>query len=266
MPNDPHGRTGFSVFQTERIPTARLFDLDEIKDHDSPYPHMLPTAETFAKAMGELGIRRDDDIVVYDTSDLGVFSAPRVCWTLRVFGHDKVFLLNNFKLWVEQGFPIETGDVRKVEVTDYPVPELDRSKVVSFEEVRDIAKDFGSESAQILDARPYGRWTGKDPEPRKGELERFPVVCFHWLIQGLSSGHIPGSISLPFPELLDPATKALLPKQELLKIFESKGVDQSIPIICTCGTGVTAAVIDAALDEAEFGDPGKRRLYDGSWT
>ncbi|KAH0543102.1 hypothetical protein FGG08_002528 [Glutinoglossum americanum] len=253
MPNDPHQRTGFSAFQTKRIPTARFFDLDAIKDHDSPYPHMLPTAETFAKAMGKLGIRRDDDVVVYDTSDLGVFSAPRVYWTLKVFGHDKVFLLNNFKSWVEQGFPTETGDTRKLENTHYPIPELDGNRVVSFEEVKNIAKDFGKEGAegvQILDARPYGRWTGKDHEPRKG----------------LSSGHIPGSISLPFSELLDPITKSLLPKQELRKIFEAKGVDQGKPIICTCGTGVTAAVIDAALDEAEFGDPGKRRLYDGSWT
>jgi thiosulfate/3-mercaptopyruvate sulfurtransferase len=172
MPNDPHGRTGFSAFQAERIPTARFFDLDAIKDHNSPYPHMLPTAETFAKAMGELGIRRDDDVVVYDASSLGIFSAPRVCWTLKVFGHNKVFLLNNFKLWVEQGFPTETGDVRKVEVTNYPAPDLDVSKVVAFDEVKDIVKDLGKEGAegvQILDARPYGRWAGKDPEPRKGE-------------------------------------------------------------------------------------------------
>ncbi|KAI9865444.1 MAG: hypothetical protein M1813_002334 [Trichoglossum hirsutum] len=253
MPNDPHGRTGFSAFQAERIPTARFFDLDAIKDHNSPYPHMLPTAETFAKAMGELGIRRDDDVVVYDASSLGIFSAPRVCWTLKVFGHNKVFLLNNFKLWVEQGFPTETGDVRKVEVTNYPAPDLDVSKVVAFDEVKDIAKDLGKEGAegvQILDARPYGRWAGKDPEPRKG----------------LSSGHIPGSISLPFPELLDPVSKALLPKQELRKIFEAKGIDPGMPIVSSCGTGVTAAIIDAALDEAEFGDPNKRRLYDGSWT
>jgi thiosulfate/3-mercaptopyruvate sulfurtransferase len=132
--------------------------------------------------MGELGIRRDDDIVVYDSSDLGVFSAPRVCWTLKAFGHDKVFLLNNFKLWVEQGFPTDTGDVRKVEATDYPVPELDGSKVVGFEEVKEIAENFsekGSVGVQILDARPYGRWTGKEPEPREGELEQhFPVVSF----------------------------------------------------------------------------------------
>jgi thiosulfate/3-mercaptopyruvate sulfurtransferase len=179
MPNDPHGRTGLSAFQTARIPTARFFDLDAIKDHDSPYPHMLPTAETFAKAMGELGIRKDDDVVVYDTSDLGIFSAPRVSWTLEVFGHHKVFLLNNFRLWVEQGFPTETGSVRQVEATNYPVPMLDSSKVATFDEVKEIAKDFGkegSEGIQILDARSYGRWAGVDPEPRKGQCEKRLLV------------------------------------------------------------------------------------------
>ena len=175
MPNDPHERTGLSAFLKARIPTARFFDLDEIKDDDSPYPHMLPTAETFAKAMGQLGIRRDDDVVVYDTSDLGIFSAPRVSWTLKVFGHSKVFLLNNFRLWVEQGFPTETGSVRQVEGENYPVPVLDSSKVAAFDEVKEIAKDFskeGAEGIQILDARPYGRWAGVDPEPRKGQCEQ----------------------------------------------------------------------------------------------
>jgi thiosulfate/3-mercaptopyruvate sulfurtransferase len=98
------------------------------------------------------------------------------------------------------------------------------------------------------------------------EKNHFPVDYFRRLLPGLSSGHIPGSISLPFPELLDPVSKALLPKQELRKIFEAKGIDPGMPIVSSCGTGVTAAIIDAALDEAEFGDPNKRRLYDGSWT
>jgi thiosulfate/3-mercaptopyruvate sulfurtransferase len=180
MPNDIHERTGLSIFKSERIPTARFFDLDSVKDHNSKYPHMLPTPETFADAMAELGIRKDDAVVVYDTSDLGIFSAPRVGWTLKVFGHDKVHLLNNFKLWVQQGFPTESGEPRKWERSQYPVPTLDQSKVVAFEEVREIAKDFrkeGAEGVQILDARSYGRWSGKDPEPRRGQLtQRFSAL------------------------------------------------------------------------------------------
>ncbi|KAF2021814.1 Rhodanese-like protein [Aaosphaeria arxii CBS 175.79] len=250
LPND--GRNGYEVFKESRIPHSRFFDLDAVKDPNSPYPHMLPSAQDFAKAMGKLGIRRDDSVVVYDSKELGIFSAPRVGWTLQVFGHPNVHVLNNFKKWVEEGYELESGDVHPVPETTYPVPELDASKVVAFEEVKDIAKEQGKEGAeevQILDARSKGRWEGTDPEPR----------------EGLSSGHIPHSISVPVSELLDPDTKAFLPSSDLKAIFRSKGVDPSKPIISSCGTGVTAAVIDAALVEAGYPVETKR-IYDGSWT
>lgn len=255
LPNDPEGRTGYSVFQQQRIPSARFFDLDAVKDHDSKYPHMLPTAEGFAQAMQDIGIRKDDEVVVYDSKELGIFSAPRVGWTFKVFGHSSVHLLNNFRLWVEQGYPTESGEVKAAiwEPSHYPTPQVDPEKVVKFAEVKDIANDYGKEGAeeiQILDARPHGRWAGTSPEPRPG----------------LSSGHIPGSISVPHSELLDPETGALLPGNELRRIFESKGIDSAKPIISSCGTGVTAAVLDTALGEAEFGHANGRRLYDGSWT
>ena len=255
LPNDPEGRTGRSVFEQQRIPSARFFDLDAVKDHDSKYPHMLPTAEGFAKAMQDIGIRKDDEVVIYDTKELGIFSAPRVGWTFKVFGHPSVHLLNNFRLWVEQGYPTESGEVAAVveDAIHYPTAQIDPEKVVKFAEVKDIAKDYGKEGAegiQILDARPSGRWAGTSPEPRPG----------------LSSGHIPGSISIPHSELLDPKTGALLSGEELRRVFESKGVDPDKPIISSCGTGVTAAVVDAALGEADFGHANDRRLYDGSWT
>lgn len=214
---------------------------------------MLPSPETFARAMSDLGIRQTDELVVYDTQELGIFSAPRVGWTLKVFGHPRVHLLNNFRIWVQQGYPTESGEPEPAEKSHYPVPELDVSKVVAFDEVRMLAGDYGKEGAegvQVLDARSKGRWAGTEPEPRPG----------------LSSGHIPGSVSVPVSELLDPKDKTLLSGEELRRVFESKGVDPMRPIICTCGTGVTAAVIDAALDEAGFGRPEDRRLYDGSWT
>lgn len=253
LPNDPEKRDGYTVFKKSHIPSSRFFDLDAVCDRSSPYPHMLPDAPTFSRAMQKLGIRRDDSIVVYDSAELGIFSAPRVAWTLRIFGHSGVHILNNYKLWVEEGLSVEEGEQEKFEPSDYEATELDAQKVVGFEEMRDCVKDHnkeGSEGVQVLDARSKGRWAGTDPEPRPG----------------LSSGHMPGSLSVPVPELLDPKTKAFLPAEELRRIFESKGIDPSKPIISSCGTGVTAAVIDAALTEAGIGTDRSRRLYDGSWT
>lgn len=255
LPNDPHDRTGQQVFKERRIPSARFFDLDAVKDPESPYPHMLPTAEGFAKAMRNLGVKRDDTLVVYDSQELGIFSAPRVGWTLSVFGHPGVHVLNNFRLWVDHGYPTESGEATTPtdRPSNYPVPTVSGSMVAHFAELKDIAKDYGKEGAdgiQILDARSKGRWAGTEPEPRPG----------------LSSGHIPGSISVPVSELLDPETGALLPGESLAQVFESKGIDPQKPIISSCGTGVTAAVIDAALGQAKFGNAEDRRIYDGSWT
>lgn len=253
MPNDPEKRTGLAVFNKKRIPTARFFDIDAIKDNESDYPHMLPTCDEFSDAMSKLGVRKEDELVIYDTEELGLFSAPRVAWTMRVYGHPKVHLLNNFRLWVKEGFPLETGPPQVPNITKYPVPSYNTDMVVKFAEMKTIGYDHGKEGAediQILDARSKGRWEGTEPEPRPG----------------LKSGHMPGSTSVPFQELLDPETKTLLPREELKKIFEAKQIDSTRPIITSCGTGVTAAIIEAALKEAEYGLDDDRRLYDGSWT
>ena len=253
MPNDLHGRTGLQSFKEKRIPSARFFDVDGVKDHDSPYPHMLPTCDHFAEAMSEMGLRKDDELVVYDTEELGLFSAPRVAWTMRVYGHPKVHLLNNFRLWVNRGYPVEKGPPEVPNITRYPVPSYHTDMVVKFAEMKTIGYDYGKEGAediQILDARSRGRWDGTDKEPRPG----------------LRSGHMPGSTSLPFHELLDPETKALLPKEDLRQLFASKQINPNKPIITSCGTGVTAAVIEAALKVSDFGREDDIRLYDGSWT
>jgi thiosulfate/3-mercaptopyruvate sulfurtransferase len=252
MPNDPDGRTGIETFTRKRIPSARFFDLDQVKDHESPYPHMLPTCESFSEAMQKLDVRRDDELVVYDTEELGLFSAPRVGWTLKVYGHSGVRILNNFRLWCRQGFPTESGEPKQVSPSKYPVPNYQTDMVVKFAEMKTIGYDHGKEGAeeiQILDARSRGRWEGTEPEPRPG----------------LRSGHMPGSIPLPFQELLHAETKTLLPPEQLKEIFVSKQLDPKKTIISSCGTGVTAAIIDAALQEAAFGKPDDRRLYDGSW-
>ena len=252
LPNDPHERNGYEVYKQGHLRKARFFNLDKIADTSSPYPHMLPSPEVFQEAMSTLGIKKDDTVVVYDTAELGLFSAPRVAWTFKAFGHHGVHILNNFRLWVEQGHPVEQGEQAEFARSDYPLPQLDQSKVVGFEEVKEAAHDHnkeGSEEIQIIDARPAGRYEGTDPEPRRG----------------LSSGHMPGSVNLPFTELLDPNTKALLSAEKLRKVFEQKGIDPKLPVISSCGTGVTAAMIDTALTEAGYGD-GKRQVYDGSWT
>jgi thiosulfate/3-mercaptopyruvate sulfurtransferase len=230
LPNDPEKRTGQQVFKAGHIPSARFFDLDKVADTSSPYPHMLPSAEVFQNAMSDLGVKKDDVLVVYDSAELGIFSAPRVAWTLRVFGHPSVHLLNNYKLWVEQGREVEQGEQAPVERTEYPLPQLDARKIVDFKEVRELALDWNKEG------RP-----------------------------GLSSGHIPGSQPVPVPELLDPQTKTFLSPEKLREVFKKRGVDPEKPIISSCGTGVTATIIDAALTEAGYGD-GVRRIYDGSWT
>ena len=170
MPNEASERTGYLMFKRRRIPSARFFDLDGVKDRESPYPHMLPGPEEFAEAMGELGIRKDDAVVVYDSFELGLFSAPRVGWTFRVFGHERVHILNNFRLWVQQGYPLESGEPAPIEETTYPLPQLDTSKVAEFEEVKELAMKLrqAPQDVQILDARSHTRWSGQEQEPRPG--------------------------------------------------------------------------------------------------
>lgn len=253
MPNDPQSRKGIDVFKQKRIPGARFFDIDDVKDHDSPYPHMLPTCELFAEAMAKMGVTKQDELVVYDTEELGLFSAPRVAWTMRVYGHSRVHVLNNFKLWVREGFPVETGPPLVPNITSYKTPSYNTDMVVNYSEMKTIGYDYnkeGAEEIQILDARSKGRFDGTDPEPRPG----------------LKSGHMPGSTNVPFQELLDPETKTLKSPEELQKLFEKLGLDPNKPMITSCGTGVTAAVVELALKQAKFGSEDDRRLYDGSWS
>lgn len=256
LPNDPEKRTGYATYVNERIPNARFFDLDAIKDNESPYPHMLPSPVDFAAAVGKLGISNTDTVIVYDTKELGIFSAPRVAWTFRVFGHEKVHVLNNFRLWVDQGLPTESGEPKPPTAVEYVVPEVDKPhQVVDFETMKSLAR--GDEKtkarfaeASILDARPKGRFDGSAPEPRPG----------------LPSGHMPGSKNIAFSDVLDPTTKAFLPASKLKAIFEAKGVDMNSPVISSCGTGVSAVVLDTALVEAGIPKETKRYVYDGSWT
>lgn len=257
LPNDPQSRTGHSSFVKSHIPSSRFFDLDLIADTASPYPHMLPSAAVFSSHMRRLNIRKSDTIVVYDTAELGLFSAPRVAWTFRVFGHaGGVHVLNNYKSWVEQSLPTTTGEQESFAESDYEADALDETMVMDFDAVKAIAREnlTGGKEGQhseslVIDARSRGRWAGNDPEPRKG----------------LSSGHIPGSVSVPFTDVIDPQTKLMKTPEELRDYFKSIGADGTRPIVASCGTGVTASVLEAALKQAGIAD-GQRRVYDGSWT
>ena len=245
MPNNP--RDPVSEFKKERLANARFFDLDGVKDNESSFPHMLPPVEQFNKSMGELGIEKSDRLVVYDK--VGNFSAPRVAWTLQMFGHDNVYLLNNFPLYQKYSYPLETSHVGSVEPTTYESTQFDSDGVLSFEQVLDIVSDESKRSGYtILDARSRGRFTGEDPEPRPG----------------LPSGYAPGAKSLPFSRVLD-SDNLFLPKDQLVSIFKELEIPEDKPVIVMCGTGVTACILKAALDSAGY-NKGGVQVYDGSWT
>ena len=259
------GRQEF--LDVERIPNAVFFDIDTVKDTKSPYPHMLPDIDTFNAAMSTLGLRREDILVVYDR--IGNFSAPRCAWTLSLFGHPSVYLLNNFKLYKAAGYPLET-DPRGADnglsaldsvpsvyeaVMDSEQRRLFKDQVVSYEEMLRLVETGAlKDEYNAFDARSIGRFQGRDPEPR----------------EGLTSGHIPGVQPLPFTEVLDPVTlefpetsEAMRQKLESTLAKLGDKLDPEKKTLVMCGTGVTAAVIRTALEHAGVRD---LRLYDGSWT
>ena len=234
-------RDAKAEFAACRIPGAAFFDIDGIADTTSSLPHMLPTPRAFADAVGKLGISNADTVVIYDCA--GVFSAPRVWWTFRVFGHDNVAVLDGgLPKWRREGRATESGPMkcREVPFTASFRPELVRD----FTTVSDNIK---SHAAQVLDARSEGRFHGTEPEPRPG----------------LKGGHIPGSRSLPFQLLIDPASGTVKPTSELMKIFVAAGITPSSPVITTCGSGLTAAILAYGLFLIGHIDAA---VYDGSWS
>ena len=220
------------------IPSAVFFDIEEFSDHSTSLPHMLPTAEEFSRKASALGIGDESTIVIYEQE--GVFSAPRVWWMFTTFGARNVRLLDGgFRAWVEAGLSVESGEVRRLPAEFRA--RLNRAAVRDFSDIQQMI----GQRAQILDARSTGRFAGTTPEPRPG----------------ISSGHMPGAISIPFTELVE--NGSLLPAEKLREVFVKKGVDLQSPITTSCGSGVTAAVISLALEVAEAKDVS---LYDGSWA
>ena len=234
-------RDGNAEFLERHIPGAVRFDIDDVCDPDDPLPHMIPSPDRFAEKVSALGIGNGDTVVVYDV--YGLQSAARTWWMFRLFGHDKVAVLDGgMPAWTAEGRALESGPA-KVEPARFTAgfrPELVRRR-------EDVLANIASKAEQVADARSAGRFTGTEPEPRAG----------------MRSGHIPGSRSLPISDLLDPATKTVLPNEGLRAAFDKAGVDPSKPIVSSCGSGVTACVI--ALAAHRLGHPGVA-VYDGSWS
>ena len=234
------GRDAKAEFLAGHIPGAVFFDIDAIADRSRGLPHMLPSEAEFADAAGALGLSDADTIVVYDGA--GLFSAARVWWTLRIFGAKDVRVLDGgLPAWKRAGFPLESGEPSP-EPTTFRAA-LRRELVRSLDEVATILK---SRAATVVDARPAPRFRGEAPEPRPG----------------LSSGHMPGARNLPFDRLID-ADGRLEAPERIRELFQEAGVDFSRPIVTTCGSGVTAAILLFALAAAGKDEVS---LYDGSWA
>lgn len=237
MPN--LARDARAEFRADHIPGAVFFDIDAIADTTSTLPHMLPTPEAFAQAVGALGITETSHIVVYD--ETGLFSAPRVWWTFKIFGAQNVSMLEGGgPKWRAEQRPTQTGDHQAKPAVFKP--SFNPEAVVDFDTVLARLTD---KKAQVLDARPAPRFNAEVPEPRAG----------------LRSGHMPGAINVPVGTLSEAGV--LRSQAELQTLFAERGVDLTRAIITTCGSGITAAVLSLALQRAGAKSVA---IYDGSWT
>lgn len=233
------GTDARALFEQAHIPGAGFFDIDATSDKETDLPHMLPPPAAFAGAAGALGLTVESDIVVYDQQ--GLFSAARVWWALRAMGAERVRVLDGgLPRWRAEGRPLEAGPAQTVAATFHPPTATAGVAVLA-----DVQAALADHSVQIVDARPAARFTGEAAEPRPG----------------LRPGHMPGARNLPFGELLDPG-KTLKSASELRTVFADAGVDPQRPVIATCGSGVTAAIVVLALSRLGA----TARLYDGSWA
>jgi thiosulfate/3-mercaptopyruvate sulfurtransferase len=233
-PNRAHAE-----YLESHIPGAVFFDIDAITDRSSDLPHTLTGPAHFGEAVGALGIGDGDTVVVYDST--GLYSAPRVWWTFRIFGAKEVFILDGgLPKWKAEGRPLEHGEVERPAKSFHA--DMNVAAVATLSDVRMALTDG---SAQVVDARSAERFSGKAPEPRPG----------------LRAGHMPGSFNVPFGKLV--ANGRLAPRVQIEKAFKESGVDLEKPTITTCGSGITAAIVSFALESIGKEPKG---LYDGSWA
>ena len=233
-------RDPFAEYQRAHIPGARFFDLDDVSDHRSDLPHMVPSVEKFMSRMRAIGVGDGHQIVVYDGS--GLFSAPRVWWLFKLMGQMDIAVLDGgFPKWQAEGHPVE----------DLPPILRDRHMMVRRQNhmVKDVTQVSAASKlgeSEIVDARSPGRFYGKDPEPRPG----------------LRAGHIPGSKNVFYKDLLK-ADDTMKSPDEMRQVFVEAGVDLDKPVITSCGSGVTAAILSLGLTRMGKTD---HSLYDGSWS
>ncbi len=233
-------KTGHEEYLANHIPGAVFFDIDEIADSDSALPHMLPAPEKFSSKVRKLGLGDGVRIVVYDSR--GVFSAPRVWWMFRLFGHSDVVVLDGgLPKWLAEGRATEEGSVtlRERHFTA-------RMNSLMVRDLGQMQANLKSGREQVLDARDATRFAGEGEE----------------LWPGRRNGHIPGSRNLPFPQLFQ-QDGSLKPRADLAARFEEAGIDPKKPIVTSCGSGVTAAVLALGLEIVGAKDVA---LYDGSWA
>ena len=237
----PTGRNGREEYDEAHIPGAVYFDIDAISDLDNPLPHMMPTAAAFAAAVGAMGIGNEHRVIVYDAD--GLFSAPRVWWMFRAFGHDNVALMTGgFRAWQNEGRPV-SGETPTPAATVFAArfnPNMVRSK----EQMR---ANIDSGAELVLDARAANRFAGTEPEMRPG----------------VQPGHIPGSGNLPYAEIVDAEAGCFKSADDLRIAFDAQGATGTHPVTTTCGSGVTACILGLGLHLIGRDD---WAVYDGSWT
>jgi thiosulfate/3-mercaptopyruvate sulfurtransferase len=234
------GRDAKAEYRASHIPGAVFFDIDDLSDEKSELPHMLAPAPKFASRMRKLGLGDGNLIVVYDGA--GLFSAARAWWMLRAMGHAEVSVLDGgFPKWRKEGRPVE--DMERFGYPRHFTPRPDHSILRTLNQVK---ANLTSHAEQVIDARGAPRFHAQAPEPRPG----------------VRGGHIPGSLNVPYGEILTP-DGTVKPVAELRSMFAAHGVDLHKPVITSCGSGVTAAMTMLALNLL-----GKRdvSLYDGSWA
>jgi thiosulfate/3-mercaptopyruvate sulfurtransferase len=232
--------TAAELYARRHIAGAVFFDIEHIADAGNPLPHMLPKPEEFAKIAGKLGIGDQQKVVIYDS--VGMNSACRAWWMLRIMGHDAAILEGGLAKWRTEGRPVTDAATKLTErsFTPHFNQELVRDKAA-------VLANVASKAAQIVDARSAARFAGSAPEPRPG----------------IRSGHIPGSLNLPWETLSDPKTGVPLPPAALEARLKAAGVAPDKPVVTSCGSGVTACVIAYAMHLAGWPDAA---VYDGSWS
>lgn len=240
LPNQ--SRDAGQEYRVEHVPGARFFDIDAVADRSSPLPHMLPSPDFFAESVGRLGIGNATHVVVYDNNSF--MAAARAWWMFRIFGHQRVSVLDGgLRRWKAAQLPLASGEADARATSRYEAgfrPELVRN----LDAMKTLLE---TREAQIIDARSPGRFAGTEPEPRPG----------------VRSGHIPGSRNIPFKALVDEATGQLKATTGLDREFHARGIRLDRPIVTTCGTGVTAAILALGLFRLGRADV---PVYDGSWT